>query len=148
MGTQVTIPQASEATPPVERIIATDLLRRGALLAPVALVVGALVDGRNGVFTMAFALAVVLTNLVVSAALLAWAAPKGPTLLMGTALGGFLGRMVVVGIAVWAVHDAAWIHMGLLGVAILATHLGLLAWETRYVSASLAFPALKPRGEN
>ena len=26
----------------------------------------------------------------------------------------------------------------------IVTHLGLLFWETRYVSASLAFPGLKP----
>ena len=31
------------------------------------------------------------------------------------------------------------------GVTIIVTHLGLLFWETRYVSASLAFPALKPK---
>jgi hypothetical protein len=29
-------------------------------------------------------------------------------------------------------------------VTLLVTHLGLLFWELRYVSASLAFPALKP----
>jgi len=32
-----------------------------------------------------------------------------------------------------------------LAVAILVTHLGLLFWETRYVSATLAYPGLKPR---
>lgn len=148
MGTEVTTPAALEVVPPVERLIATDLLRRAVFLTPVALVVGGLVAGGDGVLTVGFALVVVLTNLVLSAALLAWAAAKSPTLLMATALGGFLGRMTVVGIAVWAVSDASWIHMGLLGAAVLATHLGLLAWETRYVSASLAFPALKPRGEN
>jgi len=31
-----------------------------------------------------------------------------------------------------------------LAVTILATHLGLLFWELRYVSASLAYPGLKP----
>ena len=28
---------------------------------------------------------------------------------------------------------------------ILITHVGLLMWETRYVSISLAYPGLKPR---
>ncbi|MEY4224878.1 MAG: hypothetical protein RIS33_1812, partial [Actinomycetota bacterium] len=32
-----------------------------------------------------------------------------------------------------------------LGFTIIVTHLGLLVWEMRYVAASLAFPALKPR---
>jgi hypothetical protein len=36
--------------------------------------------------------------------------------------------------------------MKLLAVTVLLTHLGLLAWETRFVSASLAYPALKPTG--
>jgi len=36
--------------------------------------------------------------------------------------------------------------LGTLGAAVLlVTYLGLLFWETRYVSASLAFPGLKPR---
>ena len=31
-----------------------------------------------------------------------------------------------------------------LGLTLIVTHLGLLLWELRYVSASLAFPGLKP----
>ena len=34
--------------------------------------------------------------------------------------------------------------MTALAILILVTHLGLLFWELRYVSASLAFPGLKP----
>ena len=34
--------------------------------------------------------------------------------------------------------------MTALGLTIIVTHLGLLFWELRYVSASLAFPGLKP----
>ena len=45
------------------------------------------------------------------------------------------------------VKDAAWISLPALCLTILITHLGLLLWETRYVSASLAFPALKPPRE-
>ena len=32
-----------------------------------------------------------------------------------------------------------------LGITIIVTHLGLLFWEMKYISASLAFPALKPK---
>ena len=42
------------------------------------------------------------------------------------------------------VKDEPWIDLVALGVTVLVTHLGLLFWELRYVSASLAFPALKP----
>jgi hypothetical protein len=34
--------------------------------------------------------------------------------------------------------------MTALGITVIVTHLGLLFWELRYVSASLAFPGLKP----
>ena len=34
-----------------------------------------------------------------------------------------------------------------LAFTLVITHLGLLIWETRHVSASLAFPALKPRAQ-
>ena len=134
----------TSAPPPVEKIIAADLVKRGLLLAPLVIVVCALVDGRNGALTAAFALVVVLANFFVSAAVLAWAA-QSPTLLMAAALSSFLVRMVTLGIAVWLVHDESWVSLKLLGVTILVTHLGLLAWETRYVSATLAYPALKPR---
>jgi hypothetical protein len=42
------------------------------------------------------------------------------------------------------VKDQPWIDLTALGVTVLVTHLGLLAWELRYVSATLAYPALKP----
>jgi hypothetical protein len=129
---------------PVERIIAADLVKRGLLIAPLIVAVCALIDGRNGALSAAFALVVVLANFFASAAVLAWAA-QSPTLLMAAALSSFLGRMIVVGLAVWAVHGEPWVSIKLLAITILVTHLGLLAWETRYVSASLAYPGLKPR---
>jgi hypothetical protein len=129
---------------PVERLIAADLVKRGLLVAPAIVAVCALIDGRNGALSAAFALVVVLANFLASAAVLAWAA-QSPTLLMAAALSSFLGRMIVVGLAVWAVHGESWVSIKLLAITILVTHLGLLAWETRYVSASLAYPGLKPR---
>jgi hypothetical protein len=133
-----------EPVQPVERIIAADLVKRGLLAAPVIVGVCALIDGRNGALSAAFALVIVLANFLASAAVLAWAA-QSPTLLMAAALTSFLVRMIVVGLAVWAVHGEAWVSLKLLAITILVTHLGLLAWETRYVSASLAYPGLKPR---
>jgi hypothetical protein len=63
---------------------------------------------------------------------------------MGVALGGFLVRMAAVVAAITLVRHQSWVDLPTLAVTILVTHLGLLVWETRYVSASLAFPALKP----
>jgi hypothetical protein len=140
MSTPAPIPNVE----PVEKIIAADLVKRGLLVAPLIIAVCALIDGRNGALSAAFALVVVLANFFASAAVLTWAA-QSPTLLMAAALSSFLGRMIVVGLAVWAVHGESWVSIKLLAITILVTHLGLLAWETRYVSASLAYPGLKPR---
>ena len=119
-------------------------MKRGLLVAPLIVAVCALIGGRNGALSAAFALVVVLANFLASAAVLAWAA-QSPTLLMAAALTSFLGRMIVVGLAVWAVHGESWVLMKMLAITMLVTHLGLLTWETRYVSASLAYPGLKPR---
>ena len=113
--------------PDVERQLAFDILRRGLWVAP-ALV----------------AVAVVLVNLALAAISLSWAAKRSLTLLMAVAMGGFLVRMGLVTAVMLAVRNQPWIDLVALGVTVLVTHLGLLFWELRYVSASLAYPALKP----
>jgi hypothetical protein len=63
---------------------------------------------------------------------------------LAVALGGFGVRMGLVTVVMLLVKDEPWIDLVALGVTVLVTHLGLLFWELRYVSASLAFPALEP----
>ena len=87
----------------------------------------------------------VLANLAASAALLAWAARVSLPLLMIAALGGFVVRLFVLTAIVILVKDQPWVDLVPLGLTLIVTHLGLLIWETRHVSASLAFPALKPK---
>jgi hypothetical protein len=64
---------------------------------------------------------------------------------MAVAFGGFVLRMGLLVLAVQLVKDQAWVDAVPLGITILVAYLGLLFWETRFVSASLAFPGLKPR---
>jgi hypothetical protein len=64
---------------------------------------------------------------------------------MGVALFGYIVRLGLMATAVLLVHNAGWFSAWPLGLTLIVTHLGLLLWELRYVSASLAFPALKPR---
>jgi hypothetical protein len=64
---------------------------------------------------------------------------------MAAALFGYLLRLGLLFGAVVLVRDAGWVELVPLGLTLIVTHLGLLAWEARSVSASLAFPALKPR---
>ncbi|MBW8825293.1 MAG: ATP synthase subunit I [Acidobacteria bacterium] len=130
--------------PAVEREIARDMIRRGLPFVPVVLVVAGLVAGWKGAASAGYAVAIVLVNLLLSAAMLGWGARRGPSTLMAAALGGFLVRMGLVTVAVVVVKDATWVKLVPLAVTVLGTSLASLFWETRYVSASLAFPGLKP----
>jgi hypothetical protein len=136
---------AQAATPPVEREVARDMIVRALPALPLVVLIAWLARGSDGALSAGFAIGLVLANLVLSAVLLGWAARVSPVVLMGTALGGFIVRMALVGLALYAVNDRDWVDLPVLGVTVLVTHLGMLFWETRYVSASLAFPALKPQ---
>ena len=132
-------------TPNVEREIARDMILRALPVLPLVVVVAWIARGGDGALSASFGIALVLTNLALSAVLLAWAARVSPYALMAAALGGFFVRMTLVGVALYAVKDRSWADLPVLAVTVLLTHLGMLFWETRYVSASLAFPALKPQ---
>lgn len=127
-----------------EQIIATDLVRRSVPFVPVFLAVGALGWGAAGAASVGYALLLVLLNFVASGLLLAYAARISIGLLMGAALFGYLGRLGLIFLAVFLVRDASWVELVPLGITIIVAHLGLLAWETRHIAASLAFPTLKP----
>ena len=127
-----------------ETEIAMDLVRRGLPVAPLLIAVGAVAAGVDGALSAAFAIFLVLGNFVLSASLTAGAARISLGMVMGAVLFGYLVRLAIITGAVLAVKDMGWVHLPVLGVTLIATHLGLLFWETRYVSASLAFPTLKP----
>lgn len=130
-----------------ETEVARDLVRRTVPVAPVLVAVSGLVWGVDGVLSSAYAVALVVVNFLVAAALMAWAARISVGMLMGTVLAGYLLRLGALSLAVLAVRDAAWVELVALGLTLVATHLGLLVWEARHVSMSLAFPGLKPRTE-
>jgi hypothetical protein len=138
-------PTNSDTTPNVERDIAFDIVKKAPIAAPVVILLGWAFWGANGAASAAVAVAVVCANLVLAALSLAWAAKVSPAVLMGTALGGFLVRMGLVTVVVIAVRNQSWADLTALAVTILVTHLGLLAWETKYVSATLAYPGLAPK---
>lgn len=130
--------------PAPERQVALDIARRALPVAAAVVVVAALVWGAAGAASAAYAVALVVANFLVAAWLLGTAARISYGLLMGAALFGYLVRIGLIGLAVWGVKDAAWVEPLPLGLTLVVTHLGLLMWELRYVSASLAYPGLKP----
>jgi hypothetical protein len=125
-------------------MLARDIAKRAVLLAPVAIAVGGLIWGADGATSAAYATALVLANLGLAAWMLSTAAKISYALLMGAALFGFLLRLGLVSAAVLVVRDAAWVEPMALGLTLVVAHLGLLFWELRYVSISLAHPGLKP----
>lgn len=127
-----------------EQAVAWDIAKRAVPVTPVLVGLAALVWGTAGAASAAYAVAIVVVNFVLAAWVLATAARIGETVLMAAALFGFLLRLALVSAAVLLVADAAWVEPMALGLTLVVTHLGLLAWELRYVSASLAYPGLKP----
>jgi hypothetical protein len=130
--------------PQVEKALAYDMVRRGIWVAPALVLLGAVIWGGDGAWSALVALAIVLVNLTLSALTLTWAARVSLTMIMVAALAGFAVRMGLVVLAVYLVRDEPWIDLNALAAGVLVTHLGLLFWELRYVSASLAYPGLKP----
>jgi hypothetical protein len=135
---------ASAVTAAPERDLARDLVRRGLLVAPVIVLVAGLVRGWNGVTSAAIALAIVFANFLVAAAIMQRASRSGPAALGGAAAGGYVVRLALIVVALVLLRHRTWIDLPTLGLVIVGTHLGLLLWEMKYLSLSLAAPALRP----
>jgi hypothetical protein len=135
---------ANDAGPAPERQVALDMVKRALVVAPVPVVLAALVWGAAGSASVGYAIAVVLANFLLAAWMLGAAARISYALVMGVALFGYLMRLGLIALAVMAVKDASWVEPMPLGLTLIVTHIGLLLWELRYVSASLAYPGLKP----
>ena len=133
----------ADATEPETEIV-RDIARRALPVVPVIVAVGGIAAGIDGALSAAIGISVVLANFVAAAVSLVWAGRINYALLMGVALFGYVVRISVLFAAVFVLRDLAWVHLLTLGCTIVVTHLGLLAWEQKYVSASLAHPALKP----
>lgn len=134
------VPEAPE----VERELAFDMLKRGVWFAPAILLLASLIWGTQGASSALVGIALVTVNLLLAALGLSWAAKVSLTAIMVMSLGGFAVRMGLITAVLFAVRNAAWVDMTALGITVLVTHLGLLFWELRFVSASLAFPGRKP----
>jgi hypothetical protein len=138
------IPVAAPAGEAPEYELVGDLLRKALPVAPVMVAVAALFAGLDGALSAGVGVALVAGNLALAAASLVWAGRISLGLLMGVALGGYAVRIGLLFLLVWLLQDLSWIHLPSLGLTLVVTHLGLLFWELRYVSASLAHPGLKP----
>ena len=124
--------------------VARDIVKRGIYIAPVAVAVGAIFWGAAGAASVAYGLAIVCVNFVLAALSIGWGARISAAMMGAAAMFGFLIRLGLIFLAVMLVKDAGWVEIVPLGMTLIVTHLGLLFWEMKYVSASLAYPGLKP----
>ncbi|MDQ6614543.1 MAG: ATP synthase subunit I [Actinomycetota bacterium] len=132
--------------PAVEQQIAWDMIRRALPVAPVLMLVAGLIWGIDGALSSGYSILLVLANFALSAAILTVTARISLVVMMSAVLAGYLVRLALVSVAVLAVIHQSWVVVVPLAFTLMITHLGLLFWETRYVSATLAYPALRPRG--
>lgn len=124
--------------------IARDMVLRGLMVLPFAVAIAWIIGDRNVAATVAYGMLVIMANFLLSAYLLVWAARISLGLVASVALGGYVMRLALVFVAVWLIRETSWVRMIPLGATIIATHLGLLVWELRHVSATFAHPGLKP----
>jgi hypothetical protein len=129
--------------PAVEVAVSADMVKRGLVVAPVLIAVCGVLWGADGAWSSAHGIAIVFANFLLAAALISTTARISLGLMMGATMFGYLIRLGLIFIAVYLVKDAGWISLPALGATIIATHLGLLFWELKYVAISLAQPGLK-----
>lgn len=137
--------QAAPPTPDVQRAIVTDMARRAAMVAPLVVVAGFVGWRLNGALSALYALVIVLINFALSGYVVGRATTLSRSFIMMFVLGGFVGRMLLVLGAMTLAGRFDWVEKVPLGVTVIVAHLGLLIWESRHLSISLAYPALKPR---
>lgn len=142
-GTNALTLRLEGASPAIE--VARDIARRGVVAVLAAAAIGWFFWGTDGAISVLYAGAVVLANFVLAGLLLGWGGRVSFAMMAAAAMFGFFLRLGLIFVAVLLVKDAGWFEPVPLGLTLVVTHLGLLLWELRYVSGSLAYPGLKPK---
>lgn len=130
--------------PSPEAEITRDIVKRGLFIAPVLIALSWLAWGVDGAWSSAYGLGLVLCNFMIAAGLVATTARISYALMMAATLFGYVLRLGLIALAVMLVRNETWVDLMALGLTLIVMHLGLLFWEMRYVSATLAFPGLRP----
>jgi len=133
-------------TPEVEREVALDIVRRGVFAYPVVALIGLAIDGWAGLASAAIGYGIILANFLIAAAIMTRAAKSGATVLGATAMAGYVVRLGVILVALLLLRNVSWINLPILGFTMVGGQLGLLMWEAKYVSLTLAAPGLRPAG--
>ena len=138
-------PAIPESVDHIESRIARDLVKHALYAAPVAIVAVGVWRGVDAGAAVALALALVIGNFLLSAAVLGAAARRSPEMLMGVALMSFLLRLVLLTAIGVGIKELDIVDWPVFCITLVVSYLGLLFWEMRSISTSLASPGLKPR---
>jgi hypothetical protein len=130
--------------PAVERELAFDIAKRGLIVSPFVVAACGLLFGWDGAWSAAIGLAIVIVNFLVAALIVDRWTKVSPTAVGAASLAGYLLRLVVIVIALVLLRNQSWIDLPVLGFTLVGAQLGLLAWEARHVSLTLAAPGLRP----
>ena len=144
----ISILAMNDKGPAPEAAIGRDLVKHGLIVAPVMLGVCAIFWGADGAWSGAYGLAIVLGNFALAAFLVSFTARISYAVFLVAKLFGYIVRLGIISAAVYFVRNASWVELIPLCMTIVIAHVGLLFWELRYVSLSLAFPGLKPKQNN
>jgi hypothetical protein len=128
----------------IESRIARDVARHGLYVAPIVMIGVGLWRGPEAAGAVALAFALVIGNFLLSAAILGWTARVHPDLLMGAALFSFLGRLILITLVGVGIKELDIVDWPVFCITLVVSYLGLLFWELRSISVSLASPGLKP----
>jgi hypothetical protein len=138
-------PRTPESVDHIESRIARDLVKHALYAAPTAIVAVGIWRGVDAGAAVALALALVIGNFLLSAAILGAAARRSPEMLMGVALMSFLVRLVLLTAIGVGIKELDIVDWPVFCITLVVSYLGLLFWEMRSISTSLASPGLKPR---
>lgn len=115
--------------PPVELQMARSIVRRAVVVGPVMLLAFGLVRGFDGLVAAAIGVVIVTGYYLLTGSMLSWLARVSLGAYHAGALLGFILRLGLIAATMWAVISLFEVDRTALGLAVIATYLGLLLWE-------------------
>ncbi len=131
----------------IESLIARDIAKHALYVAPILMVGVGVWRGVDAAAAVALAFVIVIGNFLLSAAVLGWTARVHPDLLMGAALFSFLGRLILITVIGVGIKELDIVDWPVFCITLIVSYVGLLFWELRSISLSLAHPGLKPSAQ-
>ena len=134
----------SQGSRSFERSIALDMIRRSPVLVVPLSILNFAIWGWDGLISSILAAGLISVNFMFSASAVAWGSRSGSGALMGAVLGGFFVRICCVAVAVLLLVRYNWFNVFPFAVSLAVVHVGVLMLEARHISASIAYPGIKP----